>query len=138
MEFCMTEKEPNSLQMLIGIATLGWFGYAWDAYMQIDIYGSILALIAGISFIYLARLDAAEKTMPWLFGWKEEQTTTLFFRFPAYASLFVGPATKHLAQLIAPEFFEGTKAYSAVVLVSFIVALVTFLFLIPSSPKNTP
>jgi len=134
----MTEKEPNALQMLIGIATLGWFGYAWDAYMQIGVYGSILALFAGISFIYLARLDATEKTMPWLFGWNEEQTTTLLFRFTTFASLFVGPATRHLAQLIAPEFFAGTKSYSVVVVVSFIVALVTLLFLIPSSSKNAP
>lgn len=131
----MRNKEPNGLQMLIGLATLGWLGYAWDAYMQMDVYGAVLAIFAGVTFVYLARLDATDKSMPWLFGWNEEKHETLLLRFPAFALLFVGPATKHLAQFVAPEFFAGQKAYSAVILVSWIVGFVAFFF-ITSSPKN--
>jgi hypothetical protein len=135
LELYMGDKEPNSLQMLIGLATLGWLGYAWDAYMQMDVYGAVLAIFAGVTFVYLARLDVVEKTMPWLFGWNEAQHETYLLRYPAIASLFVGPATKHLAQFFAPEFFAGQKAYIAVMVVSWIVGFVAFFF-IASSSKN--
>ncbi len=131
----MHSKEPSCLYMIIGIATLGWLGFAWDAYMKISVYGAILSVFAGISFIHLARENATEKNFPWLFGWNDEPST-LALRLPIYASLFIGPATNYLVQFIAPEFFSVRKAYAAVLVVSIIVAFVTWIFFAPASSKK--
>lgn len=103
-------KEPSSLQMVVFLGTLGWIGYAWDAYMTLSAYGSILAVFAGFSFVYLARESATDRSLPWLFGWDDEYGE-LLLRCPAYASIFVGPATKHVAQWVAPTVFEGPPRY---------------------------
>jgi hypothetical protein len=57
--------------------------------------GSVLALFAGVSFVYAARISAPEKDLPRLFGWNDDPVTHAFMRMPVYASFFISPITKH-------------------------------------------
>lgn len=119
----MIQKEPNALHMLFGIATLGWLGFAWDAYMQMSLYGSVLALFAGVSFLFLARESAPKKEVPWLFGWNDDPIQHALMRMWVYASLFVGPITRHASEAVAPEFFAHKKSYIAVMIVSAVIGI---------------
>ena len=131
----MNSEEPGIIVSMIGIFAIAWIGYVWVALMNLDFAGSISALTAGIAFLYVAYHSAPEKQHPWLFGWNDEPSS-LMLRIPFLASLFLGPGTKHLAQWIAPELLEGAKAYVVIIVVSYVAALVSFLYLAPGARKN--
>lgn len=119
----MIQKEPNAIHMTFGLATLGWLGFAWDAYMQMGLYGSVLALFAGVTFLFLARESAPKKEVPWLFGWNDDPVTHAFMRMWVYASIFVGPITRHVAEAAAPDFLAHKKSYIAVMIVSAVIGV---------------
>lgn len=125
----MPEKQPGAIQMLFALAAFGWLALTWDTYQQISLYGSILALFAGVTFLYMARLAGPKKELPWLFGWNDDPVSHMFMRMPVYASLFVGPVARHIAQAVAPGVFEGRKAYIVVIIVSAIVGAGTSLYM---------
>lgn len=125
----MIQKEPNAIDMIFVIATLGWLGLAWDAYMQMDLYGSVLALFAGVTFIFMAREAAPRKELPWLFGWNDDPITHAFMRMWVYASIFVGPITRHIAEAVAPDFFAQKKSYIAVMIASAVIGICMSLYI---------
>jgi hypothetical protein len=130
-------KELGTLRFLLFLGALGWFGFAWDAYMTLSVYGSVLAVCAGLSFVCLARESSADKSLAWLFGWNDEDGE-LLLRCTAYASIFVGPAAKHLALWIYPELFVGAKVYVVVLVASIVVGIVVPLFFVADYAKVPP
>lgn len=115
------QKEPNALHVIFGIATLGWLGYAWDAYMHMSFYGSILAVFAGATFLAFANNLAPTREASWLYGWNDDLSSHAFLRMPLYASIFIGPISRHAALAIAPEYFANERSYIAVIAVSLII-----------------
>ena len=134
----MSEKEPSALHMLFGIATLGWLGYTWDTYMQMDLYGSVLAFFAGVTFIFLARESAPKKETPWLFGWNDDPAQHAFMRMPSYASIFVGPITRHAVETVAPDIFAHRKSYIAIVIVSAVIGICMAIYINNRKNRDAP
>lgn len=125
----MIQKEPNTIHIIFGLATLAWLALAWDAYMQMGLYGSVLALFAGVTFIFLAREAAPGEEVPWLFGWNDDSATHAFMRMPVYASIFIGPVTRHIAEAVAPDFFAQKKSYLAVMIASAVIGICMSLYI---------
>lgn len=117
------QQNPNALHMFFGIATLLWLGHAWDTYMQMNLYGSLSALFAGVTFLFFAHELAPSKEASWLFGWNDDPITHALMRMWVYASLFVGPITRHASQAIAPDLFENRKSYIVIIIASTIIGI---------------
>lgn len=129
MSMSLGEKDPNMIQMFFCLATLGWLWHAWEAYLQMTLYGSILALFAGVSFLYFSRIARQYKEFTWLFGWNDDPISHALVRMFFYASIFVGPITRHVSLAISPDIFTGRKYYVVVIIVSGLVGLAMSIYM---------
>ncbi|OGS94190.1 MAG: hypothetical protein A3G79_01970 [Gallionellales bacterium RIFCSPLOWO2_12_FULL_57_18] len=131
----MMRDEPNALVMIFGMATIVWLWFAWDAYMQIGLYGSVLALFAAGTFLSVASIAAPDKELSWLYGWKDDWFKN-FLRMIFFASIFVGPITRHIVEAVAPDFFDQKRSYLAVLFVSIVIGFLMTIYTHPCKSED--